>query len=94
MIIVRSGILRKRELNAVVSMVSRIHRDYCTLGFNSAPSVTCDMPFRLENSDKGNFGCDKVQNSAPKSRFGPFFTHILAQFWDILKIVTLLLFGT
>jgi hypothetical protein len=38
-----------------------------------APSVTCDMPFRLENSDKGDFGCDTVEISAPKSRFGPFF---------------------
>jgi hypothetical protein len=53
---------------------------YYTLGFNPAPSVTCDMPFRLENSDKGNFGCDTVEISAPKSRFGPFFTHILALF--------------
>jgi hypothetical protein len=79
------------------------------------------MPFHLENSDKGNFGCDTVEISAPKSHFGPFFTHILALFvkfggtlslkWskslenrpkspfltqiqDILKVVTLLPFGT
>jgi hypothetical protein len=47
---------------------------------NLAPSVTCDMPFRLENLDKGNFGCDTVEISAPKSHFGPFFTHILVLF--------------
>jgi hypothetical protein len=79
------------------------------------------MPFHLENSDKGNFSCDTVEILAPKSRFGLFFTHILALFvkfgctlslkWskalenrpkraisapfqDILKVVTLLPFGT
>jgi hypothetical protein len=50
------------------------------LRFNPAPSVTCDMSFHLENSDKGDFGCDNVKNLVPKSYFGPFFTHVIALF--------------
>jgi hypothetical protein len=44
------------------------------LAFNPAASVTCDTLFRLQDSDKAKFGCDKIEISALTSHFGLLFS--------------------
>ena len=45
----------------ILSVKCKQYAQYCTLGFNPAASVMCDMLFHLENLDKGDFDCDKVE---------------------------------